>query len=123
MALSTTYYFHAGVNAAISGDIVFDGDTYVRLPIQAEGFEYSNTGTLPRPTLTVANLGGEISALLLLANAFTPGNVHECCLAPRSAEPRPRWEGRAGSRFELGQHALGVQRLNKPAGRAGDLFG
>jgi lambda family phage minor tail protein L len=71
---STTYYFHAGVNAAISGDIVFDGDTYVRLPIQAEGFEYSNTGTLPRPTLTVANLGGEISALLLIANTFTPGN-------------------------------------------------
>jgi lambda family phage minor tail protein L len=71
---STTYYFHAGVNAAVNGNIVFDGDTYVRLPIQAEGFEYSNSGTLPRPTLTVANLGGEISALLLLANAFTPGN-------------------------------------------------
>jgi hypothetical protein len=27
---SDIYYFHAGVNAAISGDIVFDGDTYVR---------------------------------------------------------------------------------------------
>jgi hypothetical protein len=25
------YYFHAGVNAAINGNIVFDGDTYVRL--------------------------------------------------------------------------------------------
>jgi lambda family phage minor tail protein L len=34
----------------------------------------ATAGTLPRPTLTVANLGGEISALLLLANAFTPGN-------------------------------------------------
>lgn len=71
---SDIYYFHAGVNAAVSGNIVFAGDTYVRLPIQAEGFEYSNTGTLPRPTLTVANLGGEISALLLIANTFTPGN-------------------------------------------------
>jgi lambda family phage minor tail protein L len=71
---SDIYYFHAGVNAAVNGNIVFDGDTYARFPIQAEGFEYSNTGTLPRPTLTVANLGGEISALLLLANAFTPGN-------------------------------------------------
>jgi hypothetical protein len=40
---SDIYYFHAGVNAAVSGNIVFDGDTYVRLPIQAEGFEYSNT--------------------------------------------------------------------------------
>jgi hypothetical protein len=27
---STTYYFHAGVNAAVNGNIVFDGDTYVR---------------------------------------------------------------------------------------------
>lgn len=71
---SDTYYFHAGVNANVSGNIVWNGTQYVRLPIQAEGFEYSNTGTLPRPTLTVANLGGEISALLLLANAFTPGN-------------------------------------------------
>lgn len=71
---SDTYYFHAGVNAAVSGNIVWNGNTYVRLPIQAEGFEYNNGGTLPRPTLTVANLGGEISALLLTVNAFTTGN-------------------------------------------------
>ena len=71
---SDIYYFHAGVNGKVDGNLIFAGDEYVRLPVQAEGFEYSNTGTLPRPTLTVANLGGEISALLLLANAFTPGN-------------------------------------------------
>lgn len=71
---SDTYYFHAGVNAAVTGNITWNGQTYIRLPIQAEGFEYGTTGTLPRPTLSVANLGGEISALLLLANAFTPGN-------------------------------------------------
>jgi hypothetical protein len=71
---SDTYYFHAGANAGVTGNIVWNGQTYIRLPIQAEGFEYGNTGTLPRPTLSVANLGGEISALLLMANAFTPGN-------------------------------------------------
>lgn len=71
---SDTYYFHAGANASVTGNIVWNGNTYIRLPIQAEGFEYNNTGTLPRPTLSVANLGGEISALLLAANAFTPGN-------------------------------------------------
>lgn len=71
---STTYYFHAGVNANVSGNIVWNGNEYVRLPIQAEGFDYASGGTLPRPTLTVANLGGEISALILLANAVTPGN-------------------------------------------------
>lgn len=71
---SDTYYFHAGVNANVTGNIVWNGNEYVRLPIQAEGFDYANGGTLPRPTLTVANLGGEISALILLANAVTPGN-------------------------------------------------
>jgi len=68
------YYFHAGVNANVTGNIFWNGQAYFRLPIQAEGFDYSNGGTLPRPTLSVANLGGEISALLLAANAITPGN-------------------------------------------------
>ena len=71
---SDIYYFHAGVNANVTGNIVWNGNSYVRLPIQAEGFDYSTGGTLPRPTLSVANLGGEISALLLQANAITPGN-------------------------------------------------
>jgi lambda family phage minor tail protein L len=71
---SDTYYFHAGANANVTGDITWNSEDYVRLPVQAEGFDYANGGTLPRPTFTVANLGGEISALLLLANAVTPGN-------------------------------------------------
>ena len=71
---SDTYYFHAGVNASVTGNIVWNGNSYVRLPIQAEGFDYASSGTLPRPTLSVANLGGEISTLILLANAVTPGN-------------------------------------------------
>lgn len=71
---SATYYFHAGVNANVTGNIVWNGNEYVRLPIQAEGFDYASSGSLPRPTLSVANLGGEISALILLANAVTPGN-------------------------------------------------
>jgi len=71
---SDAYYFHAGVNASVTGNIVWNGNSYVRLPIQAEGFDYASSGTLPRPTLSVANLGGEISTLILLANAVTPGN-------------------------------------------------
>lgn len=69
-----TYYFHAGVNANVTGNIIWNSQEYIRLPVQAEGFDYASGGTLPRPTLSVANLGGEISALLLLANAVTPGN-------------------------------------------------
>ena len=71
---SATYYFHAGANAAVTGNIIWNGNEYVRLPIQVEGFDYASGGTLPRPTLTIANLGGEISTLILLGNAVTPGN-------------------------------------------------
>ena len=69
-----TYRWHNGANANVSGNIVWNGNSYVRLPIKAEGFEYSNTGTLPRPTLTISNLDGVMTTLLLLVNATTAGN-------------------------------------------------
>ena len=71
---SDVYRFHAGANADVDGNIIFDGGTYSRIPIKADGFEYTNTGTLPRPTLTISNLSSTISALLLLVNATTAGN-------------------------------------------------
>ena len=71
---NTIYYFHAGTNEFGDGDIVFDSQTYSRIPIQAEGFEYTNTGTLPRPTLTISNLASSITALLIHVNATTLGN-------------------------------------------------
>ena len=69
-----TYRWHNGANANVSGNIVWNGNSYVRLPIKADGFEYSNTGTLPRPTLTISNLDGVMTTLLLLVNATTAGN-------------------------------------------------
>lgn len=69
-----TYRWHNGCNANVNGNIVWNGNSYVRLPIKADGFEYSNTGTLPRPTLTISNLDGTMTTLLLLVNATTPGN-------------------------------------------------
>ncbi len=71
---SDVYRFHAGVNAAVSGNIVFNSQTYTRIPIKADGFEYSNTGTLPRPTLSISNLDSTMTTLLLLVNATTAGN-------------------------------------------------
>jgi lambda family phage minor tail protein L len=71
---SDTYRWHNGCNANVTGNITWNGNTYTRLPIQAEGFDYTNTGTLPRPSLTVANIDGTVSTLLLLVNATTPGN-------------------------------------------------
>lgn len=66
--------WHAGSNADVTGNITWNGNDYTRLPVQAEGFEYTNTGTLPRPTLSVANLDGVVTALLLGVNLTTPGN-------------------------------------------------
>ena len=68
------YRFHAGANAAIDGNVVFNGNTYTRIPVKADGFEFTNTGALPRPTLTISNLDGTMTTLLLLVNATTAGN-------------------------------------------------
>jgi lambda family phage minor tail protein L len=69
-----TYRWHNGCNANVSGNVTWNGNTYTRLPVKTEGFEFSNTGTLPRPTLTISNLDGNMTTLLLLVNATTPGN-------------------------------------------------
>ena len=66
--------FHAGTNAGVTGNIIWAGNEYSRFPIKAEGFEYTSSGTLPRPTITVANSFGTITALLLEVNATTSGN-------------------------------------------------
>ena len=71
---STVYRFHAGSNEKVDSNIVFNGETYTRLPVKADGFEYTNTGTLPRPTLTISNLDGNMTTILLLINATTAGN-------------------------------------------------
>lgn len=70
-----TYRFHAGTNAlTTNGNIVWDGNTYTKLPIEVEGFEYGGQGQLPRPRVRVANLLGSITAILLDVNETTPGN-------------------------------------------------
>ncbi len=66
--------WHAGVNANVTGNIVWDSNEYTRLPVKAEGFEYTNSGSLPRPTLTVSNLTGLVTALLISVNETTVGN-------------------------------------------------
>ena len=66
--------WHNGCNADVTGNIIFNGETYFRQPVIAEGFEYSTTGTLPSPKLTVSNATGTLTALMVLVNATTPGN-------------------------------------------------
>jgi len=70
---ATTHRFHNGTSLKDNGEIVWAGDTYQRFPIKAEGFAYQR-GQLPRPTLTVSNALGTITAILLNVNETTTGN-------------------------------------------------
>ena len=71
---STVYRFHNGSNMKTNDDIVWAGNTYEKFPIQCEGFDFGSTGTLPRPTISVSNIFGTITALLQAANQTTIGN-------------------------------------------------
>ena len=62
-----TLRYHPGKNGLIS-DIVFDGKTYPAVPVEVDGFEFSAKGTLPRPTLRIANVNNAITALMLQKN-------------------------------------------------------
>ena len=70
---ATTYRFHAGSSLNSNGEIVWAGNTYQRFPVQVEGFKYQK-GQLPRPTLTVSNVLGTITSILLTVNETTTGN-------------------------------------------------
>ena len=70
---TTVYRFHAGTSLKDNGEIIWAGNSYQRFPIQAEGFAFQR-GQLPRPTLTVSNALGTITAILLSVNTTTAGN-------------------------------------------------
>ena len=70
---SQVYRFHSGANGFNNGDVVWAGNQYFRMPIMAEGFAFQK-GQLPRPTLTVSNAVGTITAILLNVNKVTTGN-------------------------------------------------
>ena len=68
-----TYRFHNGTSLNANGDIIRAGNQYLKMPIQAEGFAFQK-GQLPRPTLTISNALGTITAILLNVNQVTTGN-------------------------------------------------
>lgn len=52
-------HFYPDVNE-LAGDVVWQGVSYARWPTDAQGFELNGKGTLPRPTVRVANIDGTI---------------------------------------------------------------
>ncbi len=69
---NTIYRFHSGSNEA-NGEIVWAGNSYLRFPIQASGFAFQR-GQLPRPKISISNMTGFMSAILLSVNQTTVGN-------------------------------------------------
>ena len=57
--------FHNGTSLVRNGDIKFASNTYTKFPIECKGFEYTAKGQFPRPTITVSNASGFITATLL----------------------------------------------------------
>lgn len=71
-----TYFFHNGAASNDAVEIKWGTQSYWRLPIEAEGFEYKGgkTTALPRPTLRISNLFGTVTSILLDVNETTTGN-------------------------------------------------
>tara|TARA_R100001079_G_scaffold43563_1_gene22040 strand:- start:255 stop:869 length:615 start_codon:yes stop_codon:yes gene_type:complete len=81
-SVPTTFRFHAGSNMNTNQEIIWQGNTYQKLPMSFEGAEFSGKGQIPRPTLTIANLGGitrsgeviTVTDLMIIVNVTTPQN-------------------------------------------------
>lgn len=55
--------FYAGTNQ-LKAWLVWQGQTYAAMPIEASGFEFTGKGTLPRPTIRTQNVDGLIGVLV-----------------------------------------------------------
>ena len=72
--------FYSGVGLNNFNNIVFQGNTYLPIPMEANGFEYAATRTkLPRPTVRISNLNSNFTALMIAANTVTPKNDLNNC--------------------------------------------
>lgn len=68
------FRFHAGTNG-LTQNVVWNGDTYIRFPVQVTGFEFNGRGQFPRPKLRVANIFSTITQILLEFNDILGAKV------------------------------------------------
>lgn len=81
-SVPTTFRFHSGSNMNSNAEIVWQSNSYQRLPIEASGFAYQGKGQTPRPQLTISNFGGitrsgsviDVSGFLAIINQTTAHN-------------------------------------------------
>ncbi len=69
------FRFHAGTNA-LKQNVTWQGETYIRFPIQASGFEMSAQGQLPRPRLRASNVLSVVTTLLLSFDDLAGATVY-----------------------------------------------
>jgi lambda family phage minor tail protein L len=55
--------FHSGTNQTLA-PITWQGEEYMPLPIESEGFDLDGQGNLPRPKVRVANVQGLFSSIV-----------------------------------------------------------
>ena len=68
-------FFNGVLIQTQTGEIIYQGNTYMAMPIEADGFEYQvGQSGFPRPTIRIGNMFSVISALLIGVNATTYGN-------------------------------------------------
>jgi lambda family phage minor tail protein L len=65
--------FHNGSSPNNNGEVIWQGNSFTRYPIECTGFEQNAKGTLPRPRLIASNAFGLLTALMLNTNAVTTG--------------------------------------------------
>lgn len=58
------YFLHAGVNGLYQ-PVIWRSQPYTPFPIEVEGFDIDGSGGIPRPKVSVSNINGAISQLLL----------------------------------------------------------
>ena len=78
-SVPTTFRFHAGTNMNTNANIIWQGNTYEKFPIVAEGFAFEGRGQIPRPNLTMSNLGGITrsgSVITVTDSANFPNNTN-----------------------------------------------
>lgn len=63
IGVASTFNFHADVNQ-FGADVVWQGVTYYRWPIEATGFEMSSQGVIARPKIKISNLDGQYGSLV-----------------------------------------------------------
>lgn len=68
------YRFHSGTNEMYN-PVVWQGETYQPMPIEASGFEVTTQGQLPRPMLKVANITGMLGAVVRSLDDLVGGKV------------------------------------------------